>query len=105
MPEKEISREEHDEFSRRIDEHLNRLDARVEDVESALCEVQQQSVALNRLATNMEHMVAEQKKQGDRLEKLEARDGQKYRQLISYACTAVVSVIAGVIVAVLTIGM
>ena len=105
MPEDEVTRKEHDEFSKRLDEHLSRLDARVEDVETDVADLKHQTAAIDRLATNMQHMCDEQKKQGERLERLESRDGQKYRQLISYVCTAVVSVLAGVIVAVLTMGL
>lgn len=101
----EITREEHEEFSKRVDEHLGRIDARLSDMETQVKLLKDQNVTLGKLATNMESMCEEQKKQGKRLERLEARDGEKWRNAVGYAATAIVSILAGVIVAVLTIGL
>lgn len=100
----EFTREEHEEFSKRVDEHFTRVDARMTDAETQIKMLKDQNVTLGKLATNMEAMCTEQKKQGQRLERLEARDGEKWRQAVGYVATAVVSVIAGVIVALLTTG-
>ena len=101
----EISRAEHEEFARRVDEHLHREDARLEAIEQDVKDLKAQNATLERLATNMQSMCAEQKKQGQRLERLENRDGEKWRQAVGYACTAVISIIAGVLIACITAGL
>ncbi len=53
------------------------------------------SKAVNKLATNMENMVEEQKKQGERLQAIESRDGEMWRKVVSYAVTAVIGVVIG----------
>ena len=45
-------------------------------------------VAVEKLATNMERMFEEQRKQGARLEALESRDGELWRKVVGYALTA-----------------
>lgn len=101
----EITRAEHEEFSKRVDEHLTRVDARLSDIEAQVKLLKDQNVTLGKLATNMETMCNEQKKQGERLSRLENRDGEKWRTAVGYACTAIVSILAGVVVACLTIGL
>lgn len=101
----EITRAEHEEFAKRVDEHLTRVDSRLADIETQVNLLKDQNVTLGRLATNMESMCTEQKKQGERLERLEARDGEKWRGAVGYVCTAIVSIVAGVIVACITLGL
>ena len=43
----------------------------------------------------MENMLKEQLKQGERLEVLEARDGEMWRKVVSYAITAIVGIVIG----------
>ena len=102
MPEDEISRKEHDEFSRRIDEHFSRLDARMEDAETDLCELKRQYTAIEKIAANTDRIAAEQEKQGQRLEKLEGRDAEKWKSLKGYVLTAIVSVIGGLVLALIS---
>jgi len=45
----------------------------------------------------MENMQKEQQEQGSRLEKLESRDGEMWRKVVSYAVTAVVGILVGFI--------
>lgn len=101
----EITRAEHEEFSKRVDEHLTRVDARLGDAEAQIKLLKDQNVTLGKLATNMESMCEEQKKQGKRLERLENRDGEKWRNAVGYVCTAIVSIVAGVVVACLTLSL
>ena len=103
--EEQITRAEHEEFAKRVDEHLKREDARLESIETDVKDLKAQNVTLEKLATNMQSMCNEQKKQGQRLERLEARDGEKWRQAVGYAATALVSILAGIIVASLTMGL
>ena len=99
-----ITRAEHDEFRRRMDEEHKRQNARLNALENGLDEVHSLAASIERLAVSMEGMVKEQErqgkeqeKQGERLEALESRDGEMWRKVIGYIITAVVSVTVGFI--------
>ena len=49
------------------------------------------TASVEKLALNMENMLKEQEAQGNRLEALEDRDGEKWRTMISYVGTTAVS--------------
>ena len=98
-----ITRAEHEEFSRRIEEEEHRQNRRLEVIEGNIAELMKLTASIERLATNMENMLKEQERQGDRLETLEARDGKKWRQVSGYVITAIVGIVIGYIF--LQIGM
>ena len=92
-----ITRVEHEEFGRRIEERDKRQDKRIELLEESTKRLEALSISIEKLATNMEHMLKEQIQQGERLEALESRDGKMWRKLVSYALTAVVGIAIGFI--------
>lgn len=85
---------EHDEYEKRIEGEQKRQDKRIEAIEKVQRENNKLLLAVERLAMNMESMQKEQKNQGERLEVLESRDGEKWRK-------AEWAVISGIIMAVL----
>ena len=72
-----ITRAEHDEFARRMDAENKRLHYRINEVEDTVKKIQDLAQSVERLAISIESMAQEQKEQGDRLEVLEGRDGEK----------------------------
>lgn len=54
---------------------------------------------VEKLANNMESMANEQAKQGERLEALEGRDGEKWRTVVKYFLSAVIGLVVGVVAA------
>ena len=90
-----ISRAEHEEFRRRLEEENRRQDKRIELLEDNMRELNQLTTSVGKLATSVESMVKEQEKQGQRLETLEDRDGAMWRKVVGYAVTAVVGIIIG----------
>lgn len=90
-----ISRAEHEEFRRRLEEENRRQDKRIELLEDNIRELNQLTASVGKLATSIESMVKEQEKQGTRLETLEDRDGEMWRKIIGYAATAAVGIIIG----------
>lgn len=98
-----ITRAEHEEFRRRIEEEEHRQNRRLDIVEGNISKLMELTASIERLATNMENMVKEQERQGDRLETLESRDGKKWRQVSGYVITAIVGIVIGYIF--LQIGM
>lgn len=101
MAESAISREEHEEFARRLDEENNRQNRRLEILENSMESLQSLAQSVNKLAVSMESMVKEQEKQGQRLEKLEGRDGEKWRSVAGYVLTTVIGIVIGFVFRVL----
>lgn len=98
-----ITRAEHEEFRRRIEEEEHRQNRRLEVIEGNIAELMKLTASIERLATNMENMLKEQERQGDRLETLEARDGKKWRQVSGYVVATIIGIVIGYIF--LQIGM
>lgn len=96
MPENEyITRHELDGFAKRIDEHNKEQDKKLDKLEASMENVHRMAINIERLATNMEGMCKEQAKQGERLSKLEERDGNKWREIVKYVTTAIIGIILG----------
>lgn len=87
-----ISRKEHEEFCKRLDEENKRQNRRIELLEDSTREMRAIATSVEKLANNMEGMVKEQEKQGKRLEVLEGRDGEKWRKAIGHVGTTVLGV-------------
>lgn len=90
-----ISRAEHEEFCRRMEDTHRRQDKRLELLEESVREISDLTTAVAKLAQNVESMVKEQSKQGERLETLERQDGEMWRKVVGYAVTAVVGAVIG----------
>ena len=66
-----ITRAEHEEFRRRIEEENKRQDRRLELLEHTVQQISDLTTSVEKLAVSMEGMLREQEKQGTRLETLE----------------------------------
>lgn len=85
--------------NRRLSDEDKRQNRRIDELEKAVRQIGELTTAIKTLAVNMEGMVKEQEQQGRRLEVLEGRDGERWRQVTGYAVTAVVSIVLGFIFA------
>lgn len=90
-----LTRAEHNEFVKRMEDEHTRQNRRIGEIEKSLEQNNKLLVSVERLALSMETMQKEQADQGDRLEKLEARDGEMWRKLIGYVVTAIAGIIIG----------
>ena len=90
-----ITRAEHDEFCRRLDEENKRQNRRLEIVEDTMRQIGALTTSVEKLAVNMKSMLKEQEEQGARLKTLEGRDGEMWRKVLGYAITAVVGIVLG----------
>lgn len=92
-----ISREEHEEFMRRMTDEHKRIHHRI-DEEAKKSDVMMELIrSVERLATQMENMAEEQESQGERLKALEDRDGDAWRKVKWYILTLVIGAVAGVL--------
>lgn len=82
-----ITRAEHEEFSRRIEDWERRQDKRLELLEENVREIGALTTSVEKLAQSVESMVKEQEKQGRRLDELEGRDGEMWRKVVGYIIT------------------
>lgn len=92
-----ISRAEHEEFRKRMEEENHRQNKRIELLEENVKQTGALTASVEKLAANMTIMVKEQEKQGKRLETLEGRDGEMWRKVVGYVITAVVGILVGFI--------
>jgi len=99
-----ISRAEHEEFIRRMEaenqrlkDEDNRQNQRLAILENDILETRKLAASVQTLANNMQSMVREQEKQGQRLENLESRDGEMWRKVSGYVLTAVVGAVLALI--------
>ena len=87
-----ITRAEHEEFRRNMENEHKRLSKRIDSLESATKQIGSLVVSVERLAVSMESMAKEQKEQN---EKLEGRDGELWRKVTGYVITAVIGIVLG----------
>ena len=99
-----ISRVEHDEFCRRLaSEHErlaaedNRQNRRIDTLEEKVEQIGALVTSVEKLALNMEIMANELKQQGERMESLEARDGENWRKAVGHIVTIVIGAVIGFI--------
>ena len=92
-----ITRAEHEEFAKRMEDEDRRQNRRIEILEESVQQFTSLTASVEKLALNMENMLKEQEAQGKRLEALEDRDGEKWRTMISYVGTTVIGILIGYI--------
>ncbi len=92
-----ITRAEHEEFRKRIEEENSRQNKRIDILECNVRQIDTLAASVEKLALNMESMLKEQEKQGRKLETIESRDGEKWRKALWYIGTAAAGLIIGFI--------
>lgn len=90
-----ISRQEHEEFARRQDAENERQNRRIQLLEDNLWQINALTVSVEKMAVNMENMLAEQKRQGERLEALENEPIETYNQVKATVITSLIGTIVG----------
>lgn len=90
-----ITRAEHNEFVKRMEDEHVRQNKRISELEIKIEESNKIYSSIERLATSMENMQKEQAEQGERLTKLESKDGDMWRTVVKYLVTAIVGIIIG----------
>ena len=99
-----ITRAEHEEFRKRIEEENKRQNCRINKLEDTFEKINSLATSTEKLATSMEAMLKEQEEQGGRLKILEERDGEKWRKVVGYIVTAGVGIVVGFIFTQIGIG-
>lgn len=76
---------------------ISHLEGRIKKAEDTINEIRNLNVSVAKMAANMDSMLEEQKKQSDRLEKLELIPAQNWQSLIRTILTGVVGILVGYI--------
>lgn len=90
-----ITRAEHEEFRKRLEEQNQRQDKRISLLEESVRQIGALTTSVEKLALSMESMAKEQERQGERMEALEGRDGEMWRKVVGYIATAVIGIVLG----------
>lgn len=90
-----ITRAEHEEFRRRLEEENRRQDKRIEILEEAQKEVASLASSLEKMAVSIQQMCKELESQGKRLAAVEGRDGELWRKVIGCIVTGLVGAVVG----------
>lgn len=90
-----IARAEHEEFCKRIDAENNRQNQRIKLLEEQTQQVTELALSVRELALSVKQMAETQKEQGEKLEKLESRDGEMWRKVTSCIITTIIGIIIG----------
>ena len=85
----------HEEFARRVDEHFDRIDARLNVIDEELKSYRDLAMDIQRIGLNTEKMCDEMKNQSTRLKALEDRDGEKWRTTATTVLTVIIGAVVG----------
>lgn len=97
-----VTKDMHDEFSRRMEEENNRQNNRIKLLEEDVRQINNLTVSVKEMAITMKNMLEEQRKQGERLERLEKEPGESHKQIKMAIVSAVIStVVTAVVTAIL----
>lgn len=97
-----ITRQEHEEFTRRMESENQRIrdenerqNKRISVIENTIQQINSLTISVERMATNMEHMLEVLKNQGDRLDKLESEPVETGKQIKMAIITSAISTVVG----------
>lgn len=104
MQDEYLTLREHTEFARHMESENQKLAAedsrqnhRLDLIEKSLDQITSISLSIERLAANMENMLKEQISQGERLGKLEGRDGDSWRNFKWLIVAGLATIVIGFI--------
>ncbi len=92
-----LSRKEHIEFEKRMEDEHHRQNRRIELLEKTTEQINKLLVSVEKLALSIENMQKELADQGKRLDVIESRDGEMWRKVVSHVITVAVGIIVGFI--------
>lgn len=95
MPDEYVTLELHKEFEKRMTEEHSRQNHRISKLEEAVENIAKLTVAVEKLAVNMNRMVEEQEKTATRLSKLESEPGENWKKAVWIVITALISAAVG----------
>ena len=80
---------------KRVEAEDSRQNARISEIEESIKETHKQNASIERLAASVESIAKELERHGEKLEALEGRDGEKWRQVTGYVVTTIIGLVLG----------
>ena len=96
-----ISRREHDEYVKRMEDEHKRMNHRLINLEKIVNQIQEMNTNISELATNMKYILEEQREQGKRLDKIEDEPKSNWNTIKKGVFNAIGAAIGGGIIAAL----
>ena len=90
-----VTRQEHIEFKEGLKQEDQRQNARILILEKTVRQINDLTLSVQKLATNMESMLLKQMEQGRRLEELEKQDGEMWREAKRYIVMTLIGAVIG----------
>lgn len=78
-----------------MEEEHKRVNKRIELLEEQTKQITDIAISVRELAQSIKQMAETQKEQGEKLEKLESRDGEMWRKVMGYIITAIIGIVIG----------
>lgn len=99
-----VTREEHNEFAKRVEDEDIRQNHRISNLEESVQNIQRLTVSVEKMGVNMEYMAAKQAEIAGRLNELEDEPAQHWQTLKSGIIGAIAAAIGAAIIAALLRG-
>ena len=90
-----ITRAEHEEFCKRVEAEDHRQNERLEILEEQTKQLIDLVLSVKELALSVKQLAEIQKAQGEKLDKLESRDGEMWRRVSGYIITSIIGLVVG----------
>lgn len=90
-----ITRAEHEEFCKRVEDEDRRQNKRLEILEEQTKQFTDLVLSVRELAQSVKQLAETQKEQGEKLDELENRDGEMWRKVSGYVITAIIGLVLG----------
>ena len=90
-----LTRAEHNEFAKRMEDEHSRQNKRISDLESAVEQNSKLIVSIEKIATNVENLQKQYVSLSDDVESIKNRDGDNWRKMLWFVGTTVLGIIIG----------
>lgn len=111
MPDEYLTRHEHNEFAKRMEEANQRIvdenkrqNERLKNIDGRLDKIQELIVSIQQIATNVKSLTEEMQRQGGRLEALEAKPGKRWEAVVDKVLMLIIGGVVGYVLLKLGIG-
>lgn len=95
--EQPITRAEHEEFAKRMQDEHKRIHHRISGIEQTVEKIHNLAASVERLASSIEQMAQVQHEHSEQIDKLESRDGEMWRKTVGYVVCAIVGIVIGIL--------
>lgn len=90
-----LTRAEHNEFAKRMEDEHSRQNKRISDLESAVEQNSKLIVSIEKIATNVENLQKQYVSLSDDVESIKNRDGDNWRKMLWFVGTTILGIIIG----------